>query len=828
MKFICFVFAFLLVVICTTFGQKATDNTGFKIKGKLIDSLTNNPLEYATISLFLNADKKPINGTVTDNKGNFEVDNVKAGNYKLIAEFLGYKAITLPGLQIDIDHPIVQIKDMVLAPKTTTLQNINVAVQGTIIENKIDKMVFNAEKDLTSQSGVAADVLKKVPQVSVDVDGNVQLAGSSSIRFLINGKPSAAFGSSIADVLQSIPASQIKSIEVITNPGAKYDAQGVGGIINIILKKNNSQGVNGNLSLTGGTRYENGSFNFNARKGKFGMNAYISGNARLRAKTSNSSDRVTIDTFAHTNILLHQDGFNRLARSGFQTGINFDWDVNDYNSLSGSLSYNNFNTSGNSFTSQSQNIKGINGADISDIQSAINADNDFHVHNADASVNYKRTFKKEDQELELSANTSLGDIQSSNNNYQFSLPQHIMYYSTKGTNPGIENESEVRVDYVQPLKKNILLGVGSKLNFYDITSNSNVTKLDSVSGLYNKDNFLSNRLTYHQKIYALYAELSFPFFKLFDAKIGERYERTNLNAFYSNAQQQEATPGYNTFVPSLFFLKKLSENSLLKLSYSKRIERPNYRDLDPYINTSDPKNLSTGNPNLKPEIGKRYELSYSNDIKKFGSLMVTLFYRINEQDIQPFIVYYASYLVGDTIYTNVAVSKRENIGRENNVGINFFGDINFIPKLNVRTNFFFFHRHTINAIDNGYNYNSFNYRANLNASYQFSGTLAAEFFGNFSSARHEAQGRYPSFTTYSIAMRKQFWNKKGSLALTASNPFKKNVDQRTELFGPNFTISGRRSIPFRSIGINFTWKFGKLEFKKTREKISDSLNGPTE
>ncbi len=208
--------------------------------------------------------------------------------------------------------------------------------------------------------------------------------------------------------------------------------------------------------------------------------------------------------------------------------------------------------------------------------------------------------------------------------------------------------------------------------------------------------------------------------------------------------------------------------------------------------------------------------------------MVTLFYRINEQDIQPFIVYYASYLVGDTTYTNVAVSKRENIGRENNVGINFFGDINFIPKLNVRTNFFFFHRHTINAIDNGYNYNSFNYRANLNASYQFSGTLAAEFFGNFSSARHEAQGRYPSFTTYSIAMRKQFWNKKGSLALTASNPFKKNVDQRTELFGPNFTISGRRSIPFRSIGINFTWKFGKLEFKKTREKISDSLNGPTE
>lgn len=139
----------------------------------------------------------------------------------------------------------------------------------------------------------------------------------------------------------------------------------------------------------------------------------------------------------------------------------------------------------------------------------------------------------------------------------------------------------------------------------------------------------------------------------------------------------------------------------MKLSFSKRIERPDYRDLNPYINTSDPKNLSTGNPNLKPELGRRYELGYSNDIKKFGSLMVSFFYRINEQDIQPFIIYYPSYQVGDTTYTNVAVSKRENIGRENNTGVNFFGDLNFIPKLNLRTNFFFFFRHTINALTKG-------------------------------------------------------------------------------------------------------------------------------
>ncbi len=793
-----------------------------------MDSISNHPLEYATVSLFLKGEKKPANGSIADSKGNFVVDNVAPGNYKLVAEFIGYKAHTLLNLSVNKENPLVDVKNIFLASKTTTLQNISVAVQGKLIENKIDKLVFNAERDLTSQVGVATDILKKVPQVSVDVDGNVELAGSSSIRFLINGKPSSAFGSSISDVLQSIPASQIKSIEVITNPGAKYDAQGLGGIINIILKQNNSQGINGNLSLTGGTRMENGSFNFAARKRNFGVNAFISNNVRLKAPQASSSDRLTNDTSANTTILLHQDGTSSFLRSGYQTGVGFDWDLSKHNNFSGAISYNHFNNTGTGSTNQSQITTGQNGDIISTIPTFINTDHTFHFRNLDANLNYKKTFAKEDQSLELSVNSSTGSRTSIDNNYQFSLPQKSLYYSTMGNNPGTEKETEIKADYSQPLKKDVLLGVGSKVSFYDVTSNSHVLQLDPSSSQYVKDNFLSNSLDYHQKVYALYSEISFPVFNLFDAKIGGRYERTEVNSFYSNAQQQTKIPGYNTFVPSIFFSKKIGENAQLKLSFSKRIERPDYWDLNPFINTSDPKNLSTGNPNLQPEIGKRYELGYSADINKVGSVMVNLFYRTNEHDIQPFIVYYPSYQVGDTTYTNVAVSTRQNIGRENNIGVNLFGDFKFIPKLNLRTNVFFFERHTINVIDKGYDYNSFNYRANLNASYQFSSTLAAEFFGDFHSPRHEAQGKYPSFTTYSIAVRQQFWNKKGSLALTASNPFKKNVDQKTEVFGPNFTINGLRSIPYRSIGINFTWKFGKLEFKKDKEKPNDSLNAPAD
>jgi ferric enterobactin receptor len=801
--------------------------SGFKITGRLLDSVSRHPLEYATISLYLNESKKPVDGTVSDNKGNFAVNNIAPGKYKLVAEFLGYKPHTLMNLLVDKDHPVADEKDILLQSKAMTLQSITISGQPKIIENKIDKLVFNAERDLTSQVGVATDILKKVPQVSVDVDGNVQLAGSSNIHFLINGKPSTAFGSDIADVLQSIPASQIKSIEVITNPGAKYDAQGTGGIINIILKNNNSQGINGNLSLTAGTRTENGSFNLNVRKGNFGMNAYVSGNERLKATTISSSSRLTNDTAANNTVLLNQDGSSRFQRSGYQTGLGFDWDLNKHNSFSGSVSYENFSHTGISATNQSQITKDISGNILSDIENSISGDNKFHFHNIDASLNYKKTFKKEDQELELAVNSSLGNRTSLNNNYQYLLPQNSLYYSTKAGNPGKENETEIKADYTQPLKKNIILGVGGKLGLYDITSNSEVLKFHG-SNEYSKDPYLSNSLDYHQKVYALYSEISFPVFKWFDAKIGERYERTEINSFYSDAQQQAKVPGYNTLVPSIFFSKKLSENSLLKLSYSKRIERPDYRDLNPYINTSDPKNLSTGNSNLRPEIGKRYELGYSTDIKDVGSIMVNLFYRQNQNDIQPFIVYYPSLQVGDTTYTDVALSTRQNIGKENNIGLNVFGTVKLFSKLDLRTNLFFFERHTINQINKGYDYNSFNYRFNLNADYQFSKTLLAEFFGNFRSARHEAQGTYPSFTTYSIAVRKQFWNKKGSLALTASNPFHKNIDERTKVYGPNFTINGMRTIPFRSIGINFTWKFGKLEFKKDKEKMNDNLNAPAD
>ena len=210
-----------------------------------------------------------------------------------------------------------------LATHVTSLKEVTVNGERSIIENKIDKLVYNADRDLTSQGGVATDILKKIPEVSVDVDGNVELLGSSSIRFLINGKPSTIFGNNISDVLQSIPASQIQSIEVITSPGAKYDAEGIGGIINIILRKSTAEGINGNLSLTLGSRLENGVFDLNAHQQHFSANAFFGGNAQLPSATINSLNRTSQDTLYKQTVQLIQSGTTNFSRGGLQSGAGF-------------------------------------------------------------------------------------------------------------------------------------------------------------------------------------------------------------------------------------------------------------------------------------------------------------------------------------------------------------------------------------------------------------------------------------------------------------------------------------------------------------------------
>ena len=813
---------FIFVVIIQLFFSvvlSAQSKPNTIISGKVFDKSTNQPLEYATITLISKQSGKIINGTISDVKGVFGISNVPFDTYQINIEFIGYEKITLDNISINSDKRSVTIGTVFLSPSTQSLQNVTIIGDKPIVENKIDKIVYNVSNDITSQGGAAIDVLKKVPQVTVDIDGNVELQGNSNIRFLINGKPSSVFGNSLSDALASIPASQIKSVEAITNPGAKYDSQGTGGIINIILYDNKMQGVNGNINLSAGTRLENGSVNLNIRHNNFGINAFFSGNAQLTSQMPYSQNRFATDTSAKTITNLLQNTFTDFERNGFRSGVGFDWNISKNDIITASLGYNQFSNRNQGLTNQEELIQDYSSNPVSDIFTLRNSDSRSKIRSIDWSLDYKKKFKKEGQELDILYSASNGTPYSNYTQSQSYTGQTILFAGSSSTNPGTDDETNISIDYAHPVNSNFLIETGAKTVIQNLTSNADVSVFNPSSDQFMIDALQSYHLNYTMKIYAGYLSGNFKLFNYLNIKAGARYEYTDVKIDFPNT----SIPAYGTLVPSVVLSHDFNKSQSLKLAYSKRIERPEYRELNPFINLSDPYNITTGNPLLKPEIGNNFELGYSSTFKKGGNIYISLIERINTHDVKQVTTFYPAYLIGDSTYTNVSVSSNQNIGEEYNSGISVSGSYPITTKLNMRGNLMVTQRYTISNLTTGNQSTGFRARLNLNATYQLPKDLVFELFGFYSSASQNIQGKSPQFFIYTFALRKMFWNKKASLGFTATNPFSKYVRQLTTISTESYTSTNIRQMPLRSFGISFMYKFGKLEFSKSKEEEDNNF-----
>ncbi|MGZ3944822.1 MAG: TonB-dependent receptor domain-containing protein [Mucilaginibacter sp.] len=787
-----------------------------QLNGKVLDSVTKAPVSYATVSIFKQGSTTPFNGVVTGDDGSFVVNNLALGDYRIVVDFIGYKKKTLPHVVIGKDAPNVSLGNILLASVQNQLNTVEIVAKAPIVENKIDKMVYNVANDLTSQGGTAADVLPKIPQVTVDIDGNVELQGNASILFLINGKPSSIFGASLADALQSIPASQIKSIEVITSPGAKYDANGTGGIINIVLKDSKIQGVNGSVNLSAGTRRENGSFNLNVRKGDFGINAFFNGGENINSTTINTANRLSFDSARTTSTNLLQSGSSNFTRGGYQSGISFNWEITPKDQLTVSGGFNHFENHNFGPTNQEQTSYDIaNNNIVSDILSLRNSDSRFSGKYFDYSAGYKKTFNKENQELDILFHSSYGNNQSNSSQRLDTLGRGAS--GILSNNPGKDHETEVSIDYTQPFNKDFTVETGAKASFENI---NNTIITDTLSGAVYVPNFNQTyEFNYNRKVYAYYLSATFSLFNNFiDGKAGLRDEYTSTTADFPGTH----IPGYNVIAPSAVLSHKIDQTQSLKLSYTYRIERPDYRDLNPFYDISDPHNISTGNPNLKPEIGHNYEFGYSKSYKQGANIYIGLFYRHNTNDIQPYTTFYDTLTVNGTKYSSVSLSQRYNVGTETTEGLSLFGSLPVTDKLNLRTNMMFSDRISTNP--GNPTVSGFMYRINLNATYEFPHDLTAEIFGNYNSSQRTIQGTRPVFAFYNLAVRKQFMKKKFSVGLTAADPFSKYINQTATTSGPNFNQTNLREVPFRSFGITLNYKFGKLEFKKEKQKDDNNNN----
>ena len=813
-------FSFLMILILTG-NISAQVKSNAKINGKVVDASTQKPIEYATITL---ADQrsKAINGAVTDSKGAFEVTNIAPGIYILSIDFIGYKLYKTDTLSITESRKTISLNTIQLAASKETMSSVTVTSKAPIIENKIDKIVYNAANDVTSQGGVALDVLKKVPQVTVDIDGNVELQGNSSIRFLINGKPSSVFGNNLADALASIPASQIKSIEAITSPGAKYDAQGTGGIINIILKDSKVQGYNGSVNMGIGTRLENGSVNLNMRHNNFGVNAFFSGNGQLSSHTPFSQDRTSKDTLNKRTTHFLQDGYSDFERNGYESGIGFDWAITKKQNLSGSFGYNHFGNHRDGISNLQQATMGNTGSVVSDVSSIRTSDNQSVTHSFDWSLNYKKKFAKEGQELEVQYT---GGYDVPNTHYSQSQNYRGLttpYAGSQSNNPGTDKETNLSLDYTHPINEDWMIETGVKTVLQNINSIADVLTYQSASAQYVKDPTQSYHLNYDRKIYAGYISTNFSIGKLLSIKTGLRMEHTDTKIDFPNT----SIPSYNSWVPSIVFSHNYENGSSVKLAYSHRIERPDYGEINPFVNLADPYNINTGNPLLKPELGNNFELGFNKPFAGGGSIYISLVSRFNTDDIKPYTEFFPSYKVGDSVYYNVSVSNRQNIGLENRTGVSISGSVPLTKKLNIRTNIFMSNRHVVNQLTANSVTNGFDARFNLNATYQLPNNLVIEAFGNYNTAVNNIQGKVPQFFAYTFALRKFFMNKKASFGFTATNPFSQYIQQITTVTTANYSSYYLRQVPYRSFGISLSYKFGKLEFKKPKEDENNYLNNP--
>ncbi len=810
-----YILFFAIIFSFSAVAQNNTPNNNGKISGRVTDASTKLPVDYATVSIFTPGSTSPINGASTDPKGNFKIDNLPFGTYTVTVDFLGYTKQTINTVTISSTNKSVALGTIILSPVQNQLKAVTVTASAPTVENKIDKLVYSPANDLTAQGGVAIDVLKKVPMVSVDVDGNVELMGNANIRFLINGKPSSIFGASLTDALQSIPASQIKNIEVITSPGAKYDAEGTGGIINIVLKDSKVQGVNGSVNLSAGTRQENGSFNLNARKGNFGVNAFFSGGEQINSTSLNTTNRTSYSNTRDTVTSLYQKGSNAFKRSGYQSGISFNWDITPKDNLTASVNFNHFGNHGSGSTLQDQKTASTLNSLTADTASVNNSGSRFSANSTDVSLAYKKTFATEDQELDFLYNYSYGNNTSDYNQQQDYTNVTFPSSGSVGSNPGTDKETDISLDYSQPISKGFTIETGGKAVIENINNTVVTQMLDN--GVYVPNPFQTYGFTYTRKIFACYLSTSFSLFNDFiSGKAGLRYEYTTSNSDFPNT----TIPSYGILAPSFVVQHKLNKTEAIKFSYSYRLERPDYRSLNPFYNISDPHNISTGNPDLKPELGHNFELGYNKSFDKGPNIYVAAFYRYNTNDLQQFTTFYQNLKIGDTTYSNVSLNQQYNLGREVTEGVNLYGSMP-AGKFTFRSNMFFADR--ISSNPGSPQVSGFAYRVNLNSSYDFGNDFGAEFFINYRSSQKGIQGTNPAFYFYNFAVRKQILNRKASIGLTAANPFSEYVKFNSTTFGSNFNQSSMREVPFRSFGISINYKFGKLEFKKDKEKDD---NGP--
>jgi outer membrane receptor protein involved in Fe transport len=788
--------------VTTVFAQKTSG-----ISGQVIDSLTQKPVEFATVAL-LDQSNKPVNGAVCDGDGKFSIPKVAKGSYFLVVSFVGYANKKIP-LHVSDKGGETVVGAVILSPSVKMLHEVVVEGQKTLVEEKVDRTIYNAEQDATTKGGDATDVLKRVPMLTVDPDGNVALRGSTSIKVLINNKPSTISSSSVADALRQIPADMIKTVEVITSPSAKYDAEGSAGIINIVLKKNNIDGRFFNADVTAGSRGSAFGANESYRNGKMGFSigAFVRptynviGDFTNDQVTRTNGDTLETVQSAHTR--------NQGLLGTYTAG--WDYDINKDNLISASLRYGqrDQNAYQDNLLTNTYRHDSLISSTLRNVQTNTSG------NSIDGSLNYSRKFAKKDREL-----TFLGIYSRLNqtNWYQINtLNQSDLSISSRNrnSNPGYNQEMSFQLDYQEPLKENHLLEFGGKATLRKVESDYSYFVAVGDNGAYSPDlSQKSQNFNYNQNIIASYVSYTMTV-NDYTLKAGGRYEYTDIRATFVG-QKAFTIPSYGVLVPSINLSKKLSNGRMLKASYNKRIVRPWLNALNPNLQASNPQNATQGNPNLKPEYANNYELAYKTNVKN-ATLTMSAYVRFNSNDIQP-----ARIVRHDTI-----IAVQQNLGSEGNYGLSIFASVPVTERFNINGGTDLMYRILknnspdpfINASNQGL---TPNFRVFGN--YKFSNGWSFQFFGIYQGRSYNLQGYRTNPINHSVSLRKEIWNKNGVVSFGMDNFLTPQYQIHSQLNSAYLDQRTTNTLYNFIIKASFSYKIGKIAPERTKKLAEEENN----
>lgn len=798
---------------------KAMKDIKGRVYGKLIDATTKKPVEYASVMVLWYNKDSILGGALTQENGEFNIENLPPmGGFRFRATQIGYKTYEQK-IFIQIPNKLEQdLGDISLQLDQKLLNEVEVTAEKNTVEMSIDKRTYNVDKDLSVKGGTAADVMKNVPGVTVDADGNAQLRNQTPTIF-VDGRPTNL-------TLQQIPADQIERVEVITNPSVKYDASATGGILNVILKKNLKPGYNGMAMAYVGTgdRY-GGMLNLNVKEGKWNISGMYSYNQAINL-TQGFTKRTQLDS-GTTLGYFNQDNDTRMMNVFNFGRLGIDYSLNNRNtiSLNGMVVAGQFNTTDKqTFDVQDGGANSLLFGDRINKQYA-------SFQNYMGQIQYKKTYPKAGKELtaDLSYNHT-----NSDNGYLFSTytrPDSLNIANQFQKNTGLSQADQFvfQLDYVNPITDLRKLEMGVKSYYKNSLSENAASTATVTEDFYTKDTNMSNRYIIDDMINAAYINYNDKLFWGVNYQAGLRFEQsyyqgaiTDKNKSFSYQYPSGGEDLLKSIFPGIYFSKKIKNNQEWQLNFSRKIQRPNFFQLMPFVMFADRQNYRIGNPQLKPEFRNIAEINYNKTYSK-GSFLASGYYRYEEQPITD--VAYPD-VADPTVLVNTTINGKNSsrFGAEFTEKHTFFKNLDLTLNLNA---FYIYMRGLIVPTEPEVTAQGWAYNTKAIASYRFPKQITLQVNANYESPRILLLGYSNPIYSMDVSLVKMFGTK-WILNATVSDVF------NTRRMGAHYEtpyyiqdLSRRREN--RYFRFTVTYLFGKMDasiFKRAKQlKGTDNQQG---